>query len=174
MNPFPGARPLWVVMNSRLIDVRSASEFASGHIPGAENIPLEQIEFRIADLQAAPALTLVCKSGHRARMAAGRLAAHGLKAELFPGGTQAWIAGGHPVVRTLESRWSLERQTRLGAGVITLAGALLAWFADPAWVALCAFTGAGHTLAGSTDTCLMGIVLGRMPWNQARKPSCTC
>lgn len=161
-------------MTSRLIDVRSASEFAAGHIPGAENIPLEQLESRIPDLETAGSLTLVCKSGHRARMAASRLGAYGVQAELFPGGTEGWMASGRPVVRTVVSGWSLERQTRLGAGVLTLAGAVLAWLVHPAWVGLCAFSGAGLLFAGSTDICLMGRVLGRMPWNQPRKTASVC
>ena len=35
-----------------LVDVRSASEFATGHIPGAMHMPLEQIESRVNDLDA--------------------------------------------------------------------------------------------------------------------------
>ena len=36
-----------------VLDVRSAAEFAIGHIPGAVNIPMEQIENRMADIPAA-------------------------------------------------------------------------------------------------------------------------
>ncbi len=44
------------------------------------------------------------------------------------------------------------------------------YFVNPGWVALPAFVGAGLMFAGITDTCGMGMVLARMPWNN-RKPS---
>ena len=55
------------------IDVRSPGEYASGHIPGAVNIPMEQIEARIDDLLPAVPIVLVCQAGKRARMVAGLL-----------------------------------------------------------------------------------------------------
>ncbi len=53
-----------------LVDVRSATEFASGHIPGAVNIPMDQIEARLDDLGRNFPLVLICQSGKRARMTA--------------------------------------------------------------------------------------------------------
>ena len=59
------------------MDVRSATEFATAHLPGALNIPLEQIERRTADLEANVPVVLVCQTGTRARMARALLAASG-------------------------------------------------------------------------------------------------
>jgi hypothetical protein len=66
---------------------------------------------------------------------------------------------------------SLERQVRIAAGSIVLLGAGLAWWVDPAWIFLSAFIGAGLVFAGVTDTCGMGMILARMPWNQL--PACS-
>jgi len=53
----------------QLVDVRSASEFASGHLAGALSIPLDQIESRIADLDCHRPVVLVCKTGLRSTIA---------------------------------------------------------------------------------------------------------
>ena len=57
----------------QLVDVRSGSEFASGHIPGAVNIPMDQIEVRLDDLRPGIPIVLICQTGKRARMTAGLL-----------------------------------------------------------------------------------------------------
>jgi rhodanese-related sulfurtransferase len=85
---------------------------------------------------------------------------------ILEGGTAAWIQQGLPVVRTTKTRWSLERQVRLGAGLLVLLGVVLALTVNPYWLALTAFVGAGLTFAGLTDLCAMAEILGRMPWNR--------
>jgi len=87
-------------------------------------------------------------------------------------GSLACVEAGLPVVRGRKAV-SLERQVRIAAGLLVLLGAILGWVVDPAFVGLSAFVGAGLVFAGITDTCGMGIVLARMPWNQCRdeKPS---
>lgn len=61
---------------------------------------------------------------------------------------------------------ALERQVRIAAGIIVLTGALLAPFANPAFLWLSGFVGAGLIVAGITDWCGMRKLLARMPWNQ--------
>ncbi len=153
----------------QLIDVRSSAEFAAGHLPGASNIPMDQIEMRLADLDPSEPVILVCQSGKRASMTAALLQPHGMTTRVLSGGTAAWKAAGHPVVGNRTARWSLERQVRLGAGLLVLASLLLAWTLHPNWLFLTAFVGAGLSFAGLTDICLMGSLLGRMPWNHARR-----
>jgi len=150
---------------SQLIDVRSPSEFASGHIPGAINVPMDQIESRLADLSAGPTV-LICQMGKRARMTATLLEPCGRQVSVLEGGTTAWIQAGLPVVTNIKTRWSLERQVRLGAGLIVLTGATLAFTVDLRWLFLSAFAGLGLTLAGLTDLCPMAEILARMPWNK--------
>ena len=60
-----------------LVDVRSATEFASGHIPGAVNSPLDQIEARLDDLGRNLPIILACQSGRIAIEIAEPVAATG-------------------------------------------------------------------------------------------------
>jgi len=147
-----------------LIDVRSASEFAAGHIPRAVNVPMDQIEARLEDLPSRP-LVLVCQTGKRARMTAAILEPCQRQITVLEGGTSAWIREGLPVVRNVKTRWSLERQVRLGAGVLVLIGTALAITVNLYWLGLSAFVALGLIFAGTTDICPMAELLERMPWN---------
>jgi len=158
----------------KLIDVRSAAEFASGHIPGAINVPLEQVEARMADIGEGP-VVMICGAGTRAAIAAGWLEGR-QPVSALQGGTAAWRRAGLPLVACAPSRWALERQVRLAAGVIVLAGTLLSVMVNPKWVYLAMFVGAGLTFAGATNICGMAVVLARMPWNRnskTKQPSVT-
>jgi len=72
---------------------------------------------------------------------------------------------GLPLVQSVRTRWSLERQVRMGAGLLTLAGAALSLMLDMRWAFLSAFVGLGLTFAGLTDFCPMAVILQKMPWN---------
>ena len=152
--------------DSQLIDVRSPSEFASGHIPGAINIPMDQIESRLDDLSHTKPIILICQMGTRARMTAALLDPCNLQLSVLEGGSSAWINAGLPTVQSVRTRWSLERQVRLGAGLIVLTASGLALGSNPHWLFLAAFVGAGLTFAGITDICPMAEILQRMPWNR--------
>jgi hypothetical protein len=84
---------------------------------------------------------------------------------ILEGGTAAWIQASLPVVTTVKTRWSLERQVRLGAGLLVLFASTLALTWTPYWLFLAAFVGLGVTFAGLTDICPMAELLQRMPWN---------
>lgn len=60
-----------------LVDVRSAAEYAHGHIPGAINIPHSRIADRLDELPVDRDIVLYCRSGHRVHKAMKVLAAHG-------------------------------------------------------------------------------------------------
>jgi rhodanese-related sulfurtransferase len=151
----------------KLIDVRSAAEFAVGHIPGAINVPMEQVEARTPDLGAGP-LVMICEAGTRAAIVAGWLEGR-QPVSVLAGGTAAWRKAGLPLVSCAPCRWTLERQVRLAAGLIVLVASLLAVTVSPAWVYLAMFIGAGLTFAGATNICGMAVVLARMPWNRDGK-----
>jgi rhodanese-related sulfurtransferase len=150
------------------VDVRSPGEYASGHIPGAVNIPMDQIEARIDDLLPGVPIILVCQAGKRARMVAGLLEPCRADIDVLEGGTAAWSAAGYPLVASAKTRMSLERQVRLIAGLVVLAGVILSFTLQRYWIFLSAFVGAGLTFAGLTDICLMAGLLLRMPWNKTR------
>jgi rhodanese-related sulfurtransferase len=155
----------------QMIDVRTASEYASGHIPCTVNIPMDQFEARRKDLRMEEGVVLVCKAGGRAQIVAdwlGRNAA----VRVLEGGTDAWIRDGLEVVTSAKTRWSLERQVRLVAGLLVLSGTVLAVSGVHGAIWLALAVGAGLTFAGATDICMMAKLLARMPWNQART-NCT-
>ena len=156
----------------QLVDVRSAGEYATGHIPGASNIPMDQAESRLADLTPGANVVLLCQSGQRAGMTCELLQGQHPDLLVLEGGTAAWVAAGKPVVRTASTRWALERQVRLTAGLLAFTGSLLALLVHPAWVYLPLFIGAGLTFAGITNLCGMAILLARMPWNRPVANAC--
>ena len=66
-------------------------------------------------------------------------------------------------------------QLRIAAGLLVLVGIMLGWRVHPIFFALSAFVGAGLVFAGITDTCGMGLLLARMPWNRVKDaPRSTC
>jgi rhodanese-related sulfurtransferase len=149
-----------------MLDVRSAAEFGIGHIPGAVNIPMEQIENRMADVPPG-SLVLICEAGKRAEIVAGWLGDQE-HLSVLEGGTRAWRNAGHLMVACAPCRWTLGRQVRFIAGIIVLTATLLAVFANPKWVYAAMFIGAGLTFAGATNICGMAILLAKMPWNVTR------
>ena len=156
-----------------LLDVRTPAEFGEVHVVGARNVPLDRLD--PAAVQSSrngssdQPLYVICRSGSRARQACEKFIAAGIANVVnIEGGTMACEAAGLPVVRGRKVI-SLERQVRICAGAMALAGALLGYFVDPRWFGLSAFVGAGLIFAGVTDTCGMAMMLGRMPWNQAPK-----
>ncbi|MGA2635335.1 MAG: rhodanese-like domain-containing protein [Terracidiphilus sp.] len=160
----------WQAAGSRaqLVDVRSATEFATAHLPGAINIPLEQIELRTADLEVNTPVVLVCQGGTRARLASALLANSGRDLVVLEGGTGAWLRAGNPAVRSTASRWALERQVRLIAGLLVVTGVLLAVVTSHWWLIVPAFVGSGLVFAGCSGLCPLGEMLARLPWNRPR------
>jgi rhodanese-related sulfurtransferase len=153
---------------TQLVDVRSPSEFATGHVPGAVNIPMEQIEARLGDLKDGCVVVLICQAGARARTVAEWLKSIRQDVLVLEGGTAAWCKAGYPVVSCASTRWSLERQVRLGAGLLILIGVGLTLGVSRDWLGLPAFVGLGLTFSGLTGFCPMGVLLSKLPWNQGR------
>jgi rhodanese-related sulfurtransferase len=157
-----------------LIDVRTPVEYREVHVGFARNLPLDQLD--AAKLMAgrnAPEqpLYVICRSGSRGSQACAKILDSGFSNVVnVEGGTQAWEQAGLPVVRGKKAV-SLERQVRIAAGLLVLTGAILGVFVSPYWIGLSAFVGAGLTFSGITDTCGMGMILARMPWNQVPKAS---
>lgn len=158
-----------------LIDVRTPVEYREVHVSSARNVPLDQLnaaQFAAGRSSAEP-LYVICRSGSRGKQACEKFLAAGYTNVVnVEGGTQAWDQAGLPVVRGKKAI-SLERQVRIAAGLMVLAGSVLGYFVSPYWIGLSAFVGAGLTFAGITDTCGMGLLLARMPWNQVPKSTPT-
>ncbi|MFB7337559.1 rhodanese-like domain-containing protein [Streptomyces adustus] len=151
----------------RLLDVRTPGEFQTGHIPGAYNVPLDTLREHRMELgrHLDEDVVLVCRSGARATQAEEALAEAGLpNLRVLDGGMMAWEASGAPVNRG-EQRWELERQVRLIAGSIVLVSGVVGFFV-PGVHLIGTAIGAGLTFAALSNTCAMGMMLSKLPYNR--------
>ncbi|MCA9269892.1 MAG: rhodanese-like domain-containing protein, partial [Planctomycetales bacterium] len=142
----------------------------------AENAPLDQLDpqrLLRADAGAPQQkIYVICRSGARGEKACQKFHSMGFTEVVnVAGGTLACEQAGLPLARGKKAI-SLERQVRIAAGSLVLLGAVLGWLAHPAFIGLSAFVGAGLVFAGVTDTCGMGMLLARMPWNQCESSAC--
>lgn len=150
-----------------LVDVRSPAEFESIHISGSYNVPLDQLTEHRAELgSVGRPVVLVCRSGMRARQAETILRGADVpRLHVLDGGVSAWEKAGLTVVRG-RAAWSIERQVRAIAGGLVLLGTLGSVLVWQPLLYLAMFVGAGLLFAGLTDTCAMGLLLARLPWNR--------
>ena len=160
----------------RMIDVRTPAEFAARHIPGSYSVPLAQLDEHRPELTAPGVgpVVLLCESGRRAGIAERRLADAGLPSvHVLAGGVAGWEARGLELNRAPAGTapWPLERQVRLVAGglVALSVAASVAW--PPARFVGGAI-GLGLAVAAATDTCAMGSILARLPYNTRVRTAC--
>ncbi|XKE94397.1 rhodanese-like domain-containing protein [Metaplanococcus flavidus] len=73
-----------------IIDVRETEEVKARKIPGAVNIPLGLIEFRLQDIDKSQEHIIVCRSGSRSGMATNILTGRGYNVINMDGGMMAW------------------------------------------------------------------------------------
>lgn len=151
-----------------VVDVRTPAEFRAGHIPGAINLPLDQVDAHLRRIvsDAGGHMVLVCQSGNRACQVFDSLTEAGLDAvEVLDGGMGSWVAAGGPVERSGDgNEWTIERQVRLVAGGLVLAS-IAASMVAPAARFVAGGVGAGLVYAAATNTCTMGALLARLPFN---------
>lgn len=76
--------------NLNIIDVREVDEVSAGKIPGAVNIPLGLLEFRMHELDKSTEYIMVCRSGGRSGQACQFLDSHGYKIINMAGGMLNW------------------------------------------------------------------------------------
>jgi rhodanese-related sulfurtransferase len=151
-----------------LVDVRSPGEFASVHVDGSHNLPLDVLQKRAADVveRLHSPVVLLCAQGVRSEQAAGMLRTAGAAdIHVLDGGIRAWESDGGDVVRGA-GRWAMDRQVRLVAGSLVLTGVLISLVAPKAkWLA--AAVGGGLTFSALSNTCAMGRALGYLPYNRS-------
>jgi rhodanese-related sulfurtransferase len=156
-----------------VLDVRTAAEVSAKSLPGCLHIPLheltpEGLEKAIKNSgKDGSCVYLLCQGGKRAEIAAGQLAGK-LSGKLcvIDGGIQAVEAAQIPLQASTKKSMSIERQVRIAAGALVVIGVILGTWVNTGFYGLSAFVGAGLVFAGVTDTCAMGIVISRMPWNR--------
>ncbi|MGI9642022.1 MAG: rhodanese-like domain-containing protein, partial [Acidimicrobiia bacterium] len=142
--------------------------FETVHIPGSYNIPLDTLGEHADELAAIDhSVVLVCQSGARATQARAKLDSAG-KTGLYvlEGGMAAWQGGGGDVAYGDTARWAMDRQVRLVAGSLVVAG-VLASVAVPKTKWLAAGVAGGLVFSAVSNTCAMASVLGRLPYNKA-------
>ncbi|RIW34725.1 rhodanese-like domain-containing protein [Bacillus salacetis] len=76
--------------SANIIDVRETDEVAQGKIPGAVNIPLGLVEFRMNELDKSKEYIMVCRSGGRSGRACQFLESQGFNVTNMTGGMLAW------------------------------------------------------------------------------------
>ncbi|MFF0133054.1 rhodanese-like domain-containing protein [Streptomyces mirabilis] len=158
-----------------VIDVRTPAEYASGHLPGALNIPLDHVRRALPEIRHAAErgdVLVVCASGARSENACKVLAEQGVATATLAGGTGAWAAEGHdlhrPAACDTRSGWSMERQVRFTAGAVVLLGLVLGLLVHSAFQLLAAGIAGGLVFSAVTDTCGMAALLGKLPHNRPR------
>ncbi|HCD33533.1 MAG TPA: sulfurtransferase [Phycisphaerales bacterium] len=156
-----------------LLDVRTPVEYAQVHATAAVSEPLDKL---VADevairygLGKQDAVYVICKSGARAKTAGQKFIDAGFVNVIsVDGGTDAWVTADLPVVRTQSKVLPLQQQVFIVVGTMVLAGVLLGYFVDPAWLILSGFAGCGLIFAGITGFCAMATFMAKMPWNQVK------
>ena len=151
----------------KLLDVRSALEFSQVHIKDSINIPLDVLSVKINELsQSKHKFIVLCRSGNRSPMAADMLLQSGIQyVKVMNGGIMRWQKEKLPVEKG-RGGISLERQVRFVAGSLVLAGIIMAWVWNWVFIFIPVFVSCGLIFSGVTDTCFMGMLLMRLPYNK--------
>ncbi len=159
-----------------LIDVRTPVEFREVHVAAARNVPLDQLDpaavMAARKSDRSQPLYVICRSGSRGQQACTKFEAAGFTNVVnVAGGTLACEQAGLKLVRGKKAM-SLERQVRIAAGAMVAIGTVLGAFVHRYFLGVPVFVGCGLVFAGVTDTCGMGMILARMPWNQCGNGGC--
>ncbi|MDT8405096.1 metalloregulator ArsR/SmtB family transcription factor [Sulfuriflexus sp.] len=108
LEPIPRAELLSRVRDGlvTVLDVRPAEEYAAGHVPGAVNIPISELEQRLEELGKGQEIVAYCRGPHcvLAFDAVARLREKGLKARRLEDGYPEWLAEGLPVEHQEETK----------------------------------------------------------------------
>ncbi|RYD47126.1 MAG: DUF2892 domain-containing protein [Verrucomicrobiaceae bacterium] len=156
------------VSESQIVDVRSPGEHREIHLAGSSFLPLDSLTSgEVVSLTSGRQIFLLCGSGVRAAKAREKLKNEGVgDAVVIEGGIMAWEKAGLPVIRG-ESGISLERQVRIAAGTLVVVGTLLGYFVNSYGHLLAGMVGAGLVFAGVSNTCGLGMLIAKMPWNRS-------
>ncbi len=105
-----------------VLDVRTPGEYASGHVPGAINIPHDQIQSRLSELegQRDEDVVVYCRSGRRAGIASEALTEAGFRVLHLEGDMMGWAAEGHPQAPPMPGQGADKKRSRDGSVSETL------------------------------------------------------
>jgi rhodanese-related sulfurtransferase len=154
-----------------LVDVREYPEYAGGRVRGARLVPLGDLATWARGIDRNRPVYVICRTGRRSSEAQRELVALGFTAVVnVKGGLMAWQGAGYPVERDAKAPWALERQVRLVAGLMILTGVVLSALVAQPFVWLVGLVGLGLAYSAVTDSCAMGLLLARLPWNANYTP----
>ncbi len=155
-----------------LVDVREPGEYANERIAGAISQPLSIFNPAAIEIQADCQTILCCQSGRRSTQAAQKLFEAGFTdVTHLEGGLAAWKTAGYATQIDRNAPISLFRQVQIVAGSLVALGTVLGAFVSPWFLLLSGFVGCGLVFAGVSNTCAMGMLLMKLPYNQSVKAS---
>ena len=150
-----------------LVDVREPGEHQREKISGSIRVSLSNFDSNQIPRVEGKQIILHCQTGNRSAQAAQKLLVAGhTEVTHLQGGLNAWKAAGYETKIDRNAPISIMRQVQIVAGSLVLAGVLLGTFVDPSWYILSGFVGAGLMFAGISNTCAMGMLLAKLPYNQ--------
>jgi rhodanese-related sulfurtransferase len=150
-----------------LVDVRESGEYATEHIVGSISIPLSTFDENLIENNGDKPLVICCQSGMRSSRASQKLLENGYEHVMqLKGGLSSWKAAGLKTQVNRHVPISLFRQVQIVAGSLVAIGTGLGIVVSPWFLLLSGFVGCGLVFAGVTNTCAMGILLMKLPYNQ--------
>lgn len=153
--------------NVILVDVREPVEYQEEHIQGAILVPLSSFDPQSIPVEENKPLILYCRSSNRSAQAAQKLFAAGFQEIThLKDGLTGWKQAGYPTQINRNVPISLMRQVQIVAGSLVVTGTLLGAFVSPWFLLLSGFVGSGLMFAGITNTCALGMLLAKLPYNQ--------
>lgn len=154
-----------------VLDVRTDIEHAALCCAGENvlHVPMDRIDpAALGDRIGSRPVYVLCQSGARAAQVAQTLCSAAGNScgpvRIVAGGLAACESAGVPILRNAKVV-SLERQVRIAAGALVLAGAILGWTVAPGFYLLSAAVGGGLIFSGVTGYCGMALLLAKAPWN---------
>ena len=150
---------------AHILDVREADEHQREHIVGCKLNSLSSLDLKLED---GNSYLITCQSGMRAAQAATKLAGANKNCDIqiIEGGLNEWKKQGLPVNRIANSTISIMRQVQIVAGSLVVLGIILGNLLNPSFYYLSAFIGLGLMFSGISGTCMMGNMLGKLPFNK--------
>jgi rhodanese-related sulfurtransferase len=155
-----------------VVDLRTPLECRGEALAGCRELPVQDLNGETfaqlsQDIDANASIYLLCQSGQRATIAVDKLKGKTARQlVIIEGGLNALKSAGANLISSDKKVIGLERQVRIAAGFLVLVGVLLGFSVNTAFFGLSGFVGAGLMFAGITNTCAMGMLIARMPWNQ--------
>lgn len=152
-----------------IVDVRNGNEHSDVSLKRKHyfvELPrFDAAEFLKEHRPDGKTIYVLCQSGKRASVAAQRLEEAGYENVAVIRGGMGALSNRSEIVKK-RAAVSLERQVRIIAGSLVLAGSVAALVFSPTAALLPAFVGCGLLYAGISDSCAMATLLSKMPWNK--------